>query len=377
MVRFLRRFSLVALMLLAIAPAAAARAKLGVMDQAYAHSEPERFWPDVLALNTKIVRFNIEWRLIAPTRPVAARDPADPAYAWAALDDLVKGAAANGIPVILTLVDPPAWSRQYPEVDLPSSAPLPTDVADFLYAAAIRYSGSYQPATETAPLPYVGKWEPWNEANITYFLEPQFHVGAYIGDQLYVGIANAAYDAIHQAAAERAIPTQVSLGSIQSTGGNIRQNRPFNWLRRVARLGPRFDAISIHPYTRSPRLGVHDNAEPPLLTLATLAKFVKLVDRQFPGRRPRFWITEYGFQSRPDPFGVKQKLQAQFLDEAVVILRRRFRRVDYVVNFLIVDEPEYPERGLNRWSGWQSGLRTADGRRKASYRAWRLLGERP
>ena len=83
------------------------------------------------------------------------------------------------------------------------------------------------------------------------------------------------------------------------------------------------------------------------------------------GRRP-LWITEYGYQTNPPDhvFGVPWAKQASYLTQAFAIARRN-PRIELMLWFLLKDEPVL--------SGWQSGLMTADGRRKPAYGAFRRV----
>ena len=66
----------------------------------------------------------------------------------------------------------------------------------------------------------------------------------------------------------------------------------------------------------------------------------------------------------PDPlFGVSWVKQAKYLKQAYAIARRN-PRITMMLWFLLKDEP--------RIGGWQSGLETAAGKKKPSYRAFRI-----
>ena len=80
----------------------------------------------------------------------------------------------------------------------------------------------------------------------------------------------------------------------------------------------------------------------------------------------RVWITEYGYQTNPpDPlFGVSWRKQALFLTEGFVIARTH-PRIDMMLWFLLQDEPDV--------AGWQSGLFTADGKKKPAFGAFQSL----
>ena len=96
-------------------------------------------------------------------------------------------------------------------------------------------------------------------------------------------------------------------------------------------------------------------------------ELVKEIDRLY-GRRMRIWITEYGYQTNPPDriFGVTWRQQATYLTQAVALAWRN-PRVDIFLWFLLRDEA--------RLGGWQSGLTTVTGKRKASFRSFQRAVE--
>ena len=110
--------------------------------------------------------------------------------------------------------------------------------------------------------------------------------------------------------------------------------------------------------------GTHSGGAPTAITLANLDLLIAAVSHLYGPRR--FWITEYGYQTKPpDPdFGVSWALQAKYLTEAFGIARKN-PRIDLMLWFLVRDEPAL--------SGWQSGLETTAGVKKPAYRAFQNL----
>ena len=93
----------------------------------------------------RFVRMFVNWSQVAPAsakKPAGfeARDPADKAYQWAALDGQVTKAVAKGFAPIVYVQTAPRWAQQ---CTAKSSAcrPSPSELAQFLTAAARRYSG--------------------------------------------------------------------------------------------------------------------------------------------------------------------------------------------------------------------------------------------
>ena len=97
----------------ALAGPAAPPREVGLMDPAYAAQDPAAYWQDVAALRPASLRYEVHWNEIAPTKPAVQRNPADPAYRWGYLDDVVREAAANGYTgcdLIATVWRTPRWA---------------------------------------------------------------------------------------------------------------------------------------------------------------------------------------------------------------------------------------------------------------------------
>jgi hypothetical protein len=129
---------------------------------------------------------------------------------------------------------------------------------------------------------------------------------------------------------------------------------PVDFIRRMDAAGARLDAYAHHPYPVFPGDTPHrGGCSCKTITMATLERLIRIVGTAFP--RARIWLTEYAYQTSPDPFGVSLAEQARYLGEAAL---RAYRapKVDMLVHYLYRDEPD-----LGRW---QSGLETVDGRAK-------------
>ena len=74
---------------------------LGLQDDALLTSAEPLAVPTVKALAPKLIRYNIVWSDIAPTKPADAGNPADPAYVWTNADKIVALASdAPGVPAV-------------------------------------------------------------------------------------------------------------------------------------------------------------------------------------------------------------------------------------------------------------------------------------
>ena len=104
---------------------------------------------DELGVDT--LQMSISWPEVAPQRPAAPTDPADPAYRWpAGLAAVEAEAAQRGIHLALLVTNAPPWSNGGRS---PIWAPDdPQDFADFMTAAARRHAS-------------VRRWMIWGEPN--------------------------------------------------------------------------------------------------------------------------------------------------------------------------------------------------------------------
>ncbi len=124
---------------------ASAKMQVGFFDEAHTlYGDPAYSFPLLKSLHAKVLRVNLYWGGkfgVAKRKPVEAYDPADPAYDWGLYDRLVRYATANGIKPLFSVYGTPAWENK--GRGLNRAPRVPFDLAEFTYAAAIRYSGTY------------------------------------------------------------------------------------------------------------------------------------------------------------------------------------------------------------------------------------------
>jgi hypothetical protein len=324
-------------------------------------------------LRAGIVRITIPWSTLAKRRPKRPAEPADKAYNWTGVDNVVKQAAENKVRVLATIFGTPRWAGRAKN-RLPRRI---TDLRLFAYAAARRYSGAYRvKESENEParlLPAVRHWLAWNEPNNPIFLKPQWKMvkrqwrpqSAYD----YAKICSAVWVGVHST---RLGGEKVACGVTGPRGNDApRSSRPstsplvfLTWLRRAGLK--HFDAYAHHPYYSNrfdrPTTVPRSKKE---VTLGNIRVLIQKLNSLY-GPKKRLWITEYGYQTRPPDrrFGVPYSLQAKYVHQAFAIARKT-RRIDMLVWFLIRDE--------RRLSGWQSGVVSVRGTRKPSFRAFLTL----
>jgi hypothetical protein len=336
----------------------------------------------VAATGADTVRLLVEWRDIAPAVPPPGFDPtnpADTAYDFSAVDRVMRAAAARGLRMMLTVGGPiPAWGSWTGGA---LSDPRATDFGDFVRAVARRYNGAFTPEGDGEPLPGAALWSVWNEPNLDLFLRPQFRDGLPYSPILYRRLYMVAQAAIRT----EAPGTPIVIGETAPFGadGNV---GPLTFARGVlclddyAQVEPACDHGAIraagwgaHPYTQ---IG-HGPFDTPdwaqyVVTIANLRNLEEQLDQGtaagvVPAGFP-IYVTEFGFQSEPDPRGWPLQSQADFLSISEQI-EYRDERVASTAQYLIEDDP--PEQG-GGFRGFESGLRFYDGTAKPSYDAYRL-----
>ena len=84
------------------------------------------------------------------------------------------------------------------------------------------------------------------------------------------------------------------------------------------------------------------------------------------------YLTEFGIQSTPDPLGVSLTKQAEYLAiaEHMAFVNTRVRSFSQYL--LGDDKPRKARSRIERYGGFESGLRRANGKAKPSYDSFRL-----
>jgi hypothetical protein len=346
---------------------------VGIFDEASTIGNPDWAYPQYHSLGVQALRVNLYWGGLSGVarkgRPANAVNPADPAYDWSVYDAMVKRSKDNGIKVVFSILWTPGWAAS-----ARNRAPRRMiDLRNFAYAAAKRYSGSFRPTPDAAPLPAVHFWLAWNEPNNPVFLKPQFIPAGHghftlWSPRIYAQMCNAIWSGVHLTglAGEK-----VACGATAPRGNNTgTQPRasvsPLIFLRGMKRAHARFDAYAHHPYYQHPNEA--PRAPPPgprAVTLGNINDLIRELTRLYGHKR--VWITEYGYQTNPPDrsFGVSFAKQARYLTQAFAIARAN-PRIDMMIWFLIKDEARIG-------NGWQSGFFTASGRRKPSWLAFQRM----
>jgi hypothetical protein len=354
---------------LSVQAAQAARGMLiGIQDDALTlRGNPTSTFGTLRQLRVQIIRINLNWNDVAPRRPAHPQDPADPAYEWGVYDRAIRYAGQNGMRVMLTILWTPRWANGGRARNVP-----PTnynDLRNFAYAAATRYSGKWIPNTDAHDevyLPAVKHWTAWNEPSNPNWLQ-QTSGGRFVSPRSYARICTAIWEGVHftNFAGER-----VACGVTGPRGNNVARSgrpsmSPLVFMRATHAAGLRnLDAYAHNPYYGKPSETPATRPRGGAVTLGNINTLIALVNKLW-GKK-RIWITEYGWQTPPDRiFGVSYAKQAAYLRQSYMMARAN-PRIDTFVWFMLRDD-------TNLSIGWQSGVLTAKGKRKPSFRVFARL----
>jgi hypothetical protein len=346
----------------------------------------ERVLRELKSLGADTIRVLAKWNEIAPASQSARRpafDASDPgAYpGFAPYDDLVRRAHALGFRILMVLApDAPRWATaghpplSFETVNFEPDAP---EFGRFAAAVARRYSGHYH------GLPAVRNFSIWNEPNHELFLKPIAR-----SPEVYRALVRAALPAVR---ANGASDVQVFVGETAPAERAGTSMGPLRFLRRWLCLDARFeptetapgcvgferldvDGFAHHPYGRA--LRVTTTAD--VVNLLAIRRLGADLDRAAKaGRLPPglpIYNTEFGFQTNPpDPtVSTTPARQAELLNDKEE-QSYSYPRLRSYAQYLLYDDPPRPGATDSEiWSGFQTGLRFADGEAKPALDAYRL-----
>ena len=370
------------LALAALAPAAADASPRQVVAfeaprELLSWSQRERTLDEIEDFGVTQVRQLVYWQDFAPRpnrkrkpRGFDAADPADyPTHTWDRLDALIRDAAARGIAVHINLTGPvPRWATGTKKGHL--NRPSAREFRAWATAVGRRYGDA------------VSTWSIWNEPNHPRFLTPQYRKGRPVSPGIYRRLYRAGVKGLERTRANR---RDTYLLGETAPRGNSEVVFPLDFFRQAlclkknytrARKCARLDAhgYAHHAYTtaKGPRFVPHDRRD---VTIGVLSRLSRALDRAGKaGALPRglpIYLTEFGIQSRPDRIqGVTFAKQAAYMAvaEHMAYVNPRVRSFS---QYLMKDDKPRRSR-LNRYAGFESGLRTRRGRKKPAYRAFRL-----
>jgi hypothetical protein len=365
-----------------LAPAAAPASSKQVMTfeapgELLDDSARERTLDEIQAFGVDRVRALVFWRDFS-ARPNSKKRPrfnrahhtAYPAGTWDRLDRLVDSTQRRGIELQLTLTGPvPTWAtkRKRGHLDTPGAR----EFGRWVTAVARRYGDR------------VNLWSIWNEPNHPEFLKPQYRKGRPASPKIYRRLYRAAERALHGVPGGSG--DKVLFGETAPIG-NENLVSPLGFLRNATCLNSRYekvrgcarlriDGYAHHAYTRKngPNFRHPDVDDVSIGAIDRLvAALDKVARRGAMARHMPIYLTEFGIQSKPDPIaGVSLKRQAEYLAISERIAYANPRVVAFSQYLMADDQPRKGSK-LQRYSGFETGLRTSKGRKKPSYDGFML-----
>jgi hypothetical protein len=369
------------LVLLAAFPAAAAASSTQTMTfeapgELLDASTQVRTLQEIHDFGVDRVRVLVYWESYAPAarskkRPAfdATNPDAYPAGTWSRLDGLFDAARARGITVQLTLTGPvPKWATKTKRDNVTS--PNPKEFQAFATAVGRRYGDR------------VDVWSIWNEPNHPAFLRPQFVNKHAKSPRIYRNLflagqrglrasGNGADTLLFGETAPRGTPRVVA--PLAFLRGALCLDSSYHRRGHCARVAA--GGYAHHAYTTrvGPRFRPPDHDD---VTIGVLSRLTNALDRAGrAGAIPRglgVYLTEFGIQSTPDPFvGVTLARQAEYLGIAEHMAYVN-PRVKSFSQYLLKDDKPRKGKRVERYSGFESGLRRSNGRAKPAYDAFRL-----
>jgi hypothetical protein len=349
-------------------------------DPAVAIREMRDLGVDVL--RTNVLFYRIYSRMQDRVKPTGfvTSDPDEPLYQWGQIDRIVSLARANGIRLMFTISGPgPHWASERPSRcgRKPCTyRPRVSEFGQFAQAVVKRYRG------------LVDWYSIYNEPNLKEWISPEGQSTRFgrveTAAAIYRKLWLAGYQAIRTY--DPARRNRVLFGEVAAISAPIPflyaalcldpSGKPFRGrLRALHKCGARpaklnIGGWAIHPYNQGglgpPRRRTSSKTALPQQYMPRLHRLMaRAAGRgRVPGGRG-VYVTEFGYQTRPpDPVSfTSPREQAQYINES----DRLFYgdpRIKTVAQYQLVDVPIANQ--------YNSGLRFAGGRKKASYDAYRL-----
>jgi hypothetical protein len=340
--------------------------------------EREATLDEIQGFGVERVRVLVYWQDFTARRNSKRRprfDRADPAAypagTWDRLDQLIDSTQRRGMEVQLTPTGPvPKWATKTRRGHL--NTPSAREYGRWVEALARRYGDR------------VNLWSIWNEPNHPAFLKPQYKHGRPASPQIYRKLYRSAERAIHRVPGGS---TDLVLFGETAPIGNQNLVSPLGFLRKATCLNSRYhkarscaklriDGYAHHAYTRkNGPYFVHPDRDD--VSIGALSRLVGALDKAARAgvvdKHLPIYLTEFGIQSKPDPIaGVGLKRQAEYIAIAEHIAYANPRVVAFSQYLMRDDKPRTGVPRSQRYSGFETGLKTSGGRKKPSYDGFML-----
>jgi hypothetical protein len=371
--------ALAALLLAAFAHASSARASKSqeVTFEAprdlFDVSKREDAFKEIDSLGAHALRIVLYWKDVAPdatSRVKPKLDMTDPSvYDWSKYQPVLDEAKQRGWTVQVTASGPvPQWATNGARDNV--TRPSPNEFRMFMTALSKHFGSE------------VDRWSIWNEPNHPKFLGPQFDSkGRPTSPKIYRGLYAAALRGL--AAAGDTKPVLMGETAPTGTGKDV---APLTFLRGALCLTTsykktggcaklRVDGYAHHAYTtrKGPQF---KTPKPNDVMIGTLSRLVTALDKAAKAgvvsKSLPIYLTEFGIQSTPDPvFGVSLQRQAEYRSYSERLAYYN-PRVKAFSQYLLTDDKKDAGGPGTSYGGFESGLRSADGKAKPALDGFRL-----
>src|SRR4051794_2119799 len=237
--------------------------------------------PTLKSLGVRVWQLGIVWPWIAPTRPKSPTNPHDPVYQWPKdVDGAVASAARAGIEPVLYVNGFAPWSNG--GQDIHTAPKSPKDFARFMAAVVKHYTKVRRFVVFSEPSHFVN-------------FKPQGDHGR-AAPHAYARLLDAAYGTMHAARKD----VVVIGGNVHPSGSDDDQTTaPDTFIRNMVLPDgkrPRLDQFGVNPYTERP-LDLRLPKGPKVLDFDDLDWLLKQLDEDWPGRRLKLFIGEFGWNT--------------------------------------------------------------------------------
>lgn len=329
-------------------------------------------------LGVKAIRVELYWGDVAPGTNSAKRpkfNATNPAsYHWGQYDAVLAEAQRLKWQVLLTVAGQvPRWATSNHKAPYVTS-PNAQDFEQFMTAVGRHYGSE------------VTLFAIWNEPNQIGWLLPQFNSnGTPASPRIYRGLFQAGYAGLQ--AAGIAHP-KVLMGETAPFGystvnarteGIVHNVSPLAFLRGALCLNAQYHKAStceeLHPYgyahhaytlPAGPYYKPSAPGEADDVTIGVLSRLTGALQKAaqagaLPPRLP-IYLTEFGFNTKPNQLGVSLSQQAEY-DAISERIAWENPAVAAFSQYELRDDP-IPKHNHGGWIGFQTGLETAGGQRK-------------
>jgi hypothetical protein len=323
------------------------------------------------------IRLVLYWRSVAPDADSATApsfDDADPnAYpGFGRYDRAISEARARGMRILLTVSGPvPKWATRDRTDNV--TRPSPSRFERFMTAIGRHYRDE------------ISYWAIWNEPNHPDFLRPQYDSHKHpLSPGIYRKLVQAGERGL-DASGNGSDRVWIGETAPRGTGKDV---APLTFLRGTLCLSASYrkrsscgkldaDGWAHHAYTvaSGPFFVPPSRNDVTIGVLGRLSSALAKAGRAGAIRKGLpIYLTEFGIQSYPDHIsGVSQQQQAEYraISERIAYRNARVRGFSH---YLMRDDGPVPGATtvLERYGGFESGLRTSDGKIKLAYEGFRL-----